>query len=72
MLDLNDRATDQIALVELGQSAVDHLVHLLIGDVIELDNGRVLDFGQNGPLSKQKSGTLRHDCLLHSPCSLMQ
>ena len=51
VLDLDDRAVDQIALVELGQRAVDHRVHLLIGDVFEVDDGRVFDVGQNGPLS---------------------
>ena len=61
VLQLDDGAVDEIALVELGQRAVDHLVHLLIGDVGEVDHGGVLDFGQNGPLSKTKSGTLRHD-----------
>ena len=61
VLQLDDGTVDEIALVELGQRAVDHLVHLLIGDVGEVDHGGVLDFGQNGPLSKTKSGTLRHD-----------
>ena len=61
VLQLDDGAVDEIALVELGQRTVDHLVHLLIGDVGEVDHGGVLDFGQNGPLSKTKSGTLRHD-----------
>ena len=61
VLQLDDGTVDEIALVELGQRAVDHLVHLLVGDVGEVDHGGVLDFGQNGPLSKTKSGTLRHD-----------
>ncbi len=56
VLELDNGAIDQIALVELGQRAVDHLVHLLVGDVREVDHGRVLDFGQNGPLSKTKIG----------------
>ncbi len=47
------------ALVELGERAVDHLVHLLVADVGEVDHVGVLDFGQNGPLSSL--GTLRHD-----------
>ena len=50
MLDLDNRAVDQVALVELGQRAVDHLIHLIVGDVLEVDDGRVLDVGQNGPL----------------------
>ena len=61
MLDLHDGAVDQVALVEVGQRAVDHLIHLVVGDVVELDDGRVLDFGQNGPLPN-KTGTLRHGC----------
>ena len=58
MLELHDSALDQIAFVEVGQGAIDHLVHLVVGDVLEVDDGRVLDFGQNGPLSS--AGTLRH------------
>ena len=50
VLDLDNRAVDQVALVELGQRAVDHLIHLIVGDVLEVDDGRVLDVGQNGPL----------------------
>ncbi len=42
VLDLDDRAVDQVALVELGQRAVDHRIHLLVGDVLEVDDGRVL------------------------------
>ena len=38
MLDLDDRAVDQVALVELGQRAVDHRIHLLVGDVLEVDD----------------------------------
>ena len=49
-------AVDQIALVEVGQSAIDHLVHLFVRDVLKINDGRVLDFGQNGPLSS--TGTL--------------
>ena len=49
VLDLDDRAVDQVALVELGQRAVDHRIHLLVGDVLEVDDGRVFDVGQNGP-----------------------
>ncbi len=51
MLDFHDSALDQIAFVELGQGAIDHRVHLVVGDVLEIDDIRVLDFGQNGPLS---------------------
>ena len=58
MLDFHDSALDQIAFVELGQGAIDHRVHLVVGDVLEIDDIRVLDFGQNGPLSS--TGTLRH------------
>ena len=58
MLDLHDGALDQIAFVEIGQGAIDHRVHLLVADVLEIDDGRVLDVGQNGPLSS--TGTLRH------------
>jgi hypothetical protein len=58
MLDFHDCALDQIAFVELGQGAIDHLIHLVISDVFKLDDVRVLDFGQNGPLSS--TGTLRH------------
>ena len=42
MLDLDDRAVDQIALVELGQRAVDHRVHLLVGDVLEVDDAALV------------------------------
>ena len=58
MLDFHDSALDQIAFVELGQGVIDHRVHLVVGDVLEIDDIRVLDFGQNGPLSS--TGTLRH------------
>lgn len=51
VLQLDDGTVDEIALVELGQRAVDHRIHLLVGDVLEVDDGRVFDVGQNGPLS---------------------
>ena len=56
MLDLDDGAINQIAFVEIGEGAIDHFIHLLVGDVFEVDDGRVLDFGQNGPLSNVKRG----------------
>ena len=59
MLDLDDGAVDEIALVEIGQRAIDQSIHLIVIDVGEVDDGRILDFGQNGPLSSL--GTLRHD-----------
>ena len=61
VLQLDDGAVDRSPSETPGHQAVDHLVHLLVGDVGEVDHGGVLDFGQNGPLSKTKSGTLRHD-----------
>ena len=62
MLDLHDSALDQIAFVELGQGAIDHRVHLVVGDVLEIDDIRVLDFGQNGPLSKKYRGPFVRVC----------
>ena len=62
VLNLHHGAVDEIALVEVGQRAIDHLVHFLVGNVGEVDDGSVLNFGQNGPLSNlQIPGTLRHD-----------
>ena len=62
MLDLYNSAVDQIALVEVGQSAIDHLVHLFVRDVLKINDGRVLDFGQNGPLSKKYRGPFVRVC----------
>ena len=58
-LDLDDRAVDEIALVKLGQGAIDHLIELLVSDVGEVDDAGIFDLGQNGPLSL--SGTRQHD-----------
>ena len=67
VLDLDDRAVDQVALVELGQRAVDHRVHVSIGDVLEVDDRRVLDLGQNGPLSvpSRRGPFVMIDCSYH-------
>ena len=67
MLQLDDHAVNEVALVKVGQRAVDHLVHLLIRDVGEVDDGCVLDFGQNGPLSKPKirGPFVMIDCYIH-------
>ena len=46
VLDLHDGAVDQIPLVEIGDRAVDEAVHLLLIDVIEGENGRVLNLTQ--------------------------
>ncbi len=52
MLNLDNRTVDKVALVKIGQGAIDHGIHLIVVDVSEIDNRSVLDFGQNGPLSK--------------------
>ena len=58
-LDLHDRAIDQVAFVEFGEGAINHLIHLLVADVGEVDDVGIFDLGQNGPLSL--SGTRQHD-----------
>ena len=62
MLQFDDFALHQIAFVEVGQGAVDHCVHLIIGDVFEVNDRRVLNLGHGTPF--KKVGTRRHDCLL--------
>ena len=57
-LDLHDRAVNKVALVKFGQGAIDHLIHLLVGDLGEVDDVGILDLSQNGPLSL--SGTRQH------------
>ena len=49
-LNLDNGTRDKIALVEIGNGTVDEVVHLLVGDVVEREDGRVLKFAQNGPL----------------------
>ena len=56
VLDLDDGARHQIALVEGSNGAVDELVHLLVGHFIQRKDGRVLNltqrwtpFEQRGP-----------------------
>ncbi len=45
-LDLDDGARHQIALTEIGDGAVDEVVHLLVGNVVEREDGRVLNLTQ--------------------------
>ncbi len=54
VLELHHRTLDQVTLVEIGQCAIDHGIELVVGYVVELDDGRVLDLGQNGPLSEMR------------------
>ena len=60
MLQLHHGTVNQVTLVEIGQRAIDHGIQLIVGDIIELDDGRVLDLGQNGPLSHLR-GPFAHD-----------
>jgi hypothetical protein len=46
VLELDDRTGDKIALIEIGDGAVDELVHLLVGHVIQREDGRVLNLTQ--------------------------
>ena len=62
VLNLNNGTVDKIALVEVGQGAIDHLVHFFIRNVLKINNGGVLDFGQNGPLSKCNQGPFVRVC----------
>ena len=45
-LDLDDGAGDKIALIKVGDGAVDEVVHLLVGNVIQRKDGRVLNLTQ--------------------------
>ena len=58
MLDLDDGAGDQIALIKGGNGAVDELVHLLVGHVVQGEDGRILNltqrwtpFGNGAPIT---------------------
>lgn len=51
MLDLNDSAVNEIALIKVGNRTVDEVVHLLLVDIVKRENGRVLNLTQGGPLS---------------------
>ncbi len=66
MLQLDNCAVDEIALIELGQCAIDHGVELLIRNIVEFDDGRVLDFGQNGPLSNTRDPLLMMNDTYHA------
>ena len=46
MLDLDDLTGHQVALIEIGDGAVDEVVHLLIGHIIQGEDGRVLNLTQ--------------------------
>ena len=46
MLELDDRTGDKVALIEVGDGAVDELVHLLVGHVVQGEDGRVLNLTQ--------------------------
>ena len=65
MLDLDDGAGDQISLVKGGDGAVDELVHLLIGHVVQGEDGRVLNltqrwtpFGNGAPITMMAAWAL--------------
>ena len=45
-LDLHDGAGNQTTLVEVGHGAVDEVAHLLVGDVVQRKDGRVLNLTQ--------------------------
>ena len=45
-LDLDDGSGDKIALVEIGDGTVDEVVHLLVGNIIQREDGRVLNLTQ--------------------------
>ena len=46
MLDLNDSAVNEIALIKVGNRTVDEVVHLLLVDIVKRENGRVLNLTQ--------------------------
>ena len=46
MLDLDDSAVNEIALIEIGDGTVDKAVHLLLVDIVEGEDGRVLNLTQ--------------------------
>lgn len=46
MLDLNDSAVNEIALIKVGNRTVDEVVHLLLIDIVKRENGRVLNLTQ--------------------------
>ena len=46
MLDLNDSAVNEIALIKVGNRTVDEVVHLLVGNIIQREDGRVLNLTQ--------------------------
>lgn len=46
MLDLNDSAANEIALIKVGNRTVDEVVHLLLVDIVKRENGRVLNLTQ--------------------------
>ena len=68
MLNLDDGTVDQVALVEDGEGAIDHGVEIGVGNLVELDDGRILDFGQNGPLSKMFRGPFVTFAVQYIPC----
>ena len=45
-LNLDNGTRDKITLVEIGNGTVDEVVHLLVGHVIQRENGRVLNLTQ--------------------------
>ena len=51
MLDLNDSAVNEIALIKVGNRTVDEVVHLLLVDIVKRENGRVLNLTQRWTLS---------------------
>ena len=52
MLDLNDSAVNEIALIKVGNRTVDEVVHLLLVDIVKRENGRVLNLTQRWTPSK--------------------
>ena len=51
-LNLDDGAGNKVSLVKIGDSAVDEIVHLLIRDVIQRKDGRILNLTQRWTPSK--------------------
>ncbi len=60
--DLHDGSGYQIPLIEFGKRSVDEIVHLVIGDIVELEDGRILNLTQRwtpfiwGPSSHASRG----------------
>ena len=62
-LDLHDGAGDEAALVKVGNGAVDEVVHLLVGDVVQREDGRVLNLTQKWTPFEQRGPGRHGRCL---------